>query len=143
MRSAIAKKSTVEGEWRPVYKDREGAWTLLLNKDPESHARTLAVKYAKGFEVLESLHDGTVEVLVLEGQWQVGRNRLRPRGLLLRARRRHARPRARAHRRPHPGHLARAADSGTVIHPSPNSLPLMRGEGPKAFPRPRRERGSG
>ena len=72
MRGAIAKKSTVEGEWRPVFKDRDGAWTILLNKDPESRARTLAVKYTKGFEVLESLHDGTVEVLVLEGQWQVG-----------------------------------------------------------------------
>ena len=44
MRGAIAKKSTVEGEWRPVFKDRAGAWTLLLNKDPESKARTLAVK---------------------------------------------------------------------------------------------------
>ena len=72
MRGAVAKKSTLEGEWRPVYKDREGAWTLLLNKDPASKARTLAVKYTKGWEVLESLHDGTVEVLVLEGQWQVG-----------------------------------------------------------------------
>ena len=61
MRGAIAKKSAVEGEWRPVFKDREGAWTLLLNKDPESKARTLAVKYTKGWEVL-----------VLEGQWQVG-----------------------------------------------------------------------
>ena len=68
MRGAIAKKSTVEGEWRPVFKDRDGAWAILLNKDPESRARTLAVKYTKGFEVLESLHDGTVEVLVLEGQ---------------------------------------------------------------------------
>ena len=72
MRGAIAKKSTVEGEWRPVFKDREGAWSLLLNKDPESKARTIAVKYAKGWEVSESLHDGTVEVLVLEGQFQVG-----------------------------------------------------------------------
>ena len=72
MRGAIAKKSTVEGEWRPVFKDREGAWSLLLDKDPESKARTLAVKYTKGWEVLESLHDGTVEVLVLEGQFQVG-----------------------------------------------------------------------
>ncbi len=72
MRGAIAKKSTVEGEWRPVFKDREGAWSLLLNKDSESKARTLAVKYAKGWEVQESLHDGTVEVLVLEGQFQVG-----------------------------------------------------------------------
>ena len=68
MRGAIAKKSTVEGEWRPVFQDREGAWSLLLNKDPESSARTIAVKYEKGWEVLESLHDGTVEVLVLEGQ---------------------------------------------------------------------------
>ncbi|HEV2054169.1 MAG TPA: hypothetical protein VGV06_03235 [Methylomirabilota bacterium] len=61
MRGAIAKKSTVEGEWRPVFKDREGAWILLLNMDPETKARTLAVKYSKGWEVL-----------VLEGQWQVG-----------------------------------------------------------------------
>ena len=72
MRGAIAKKSTLEGEWRPVFKDREGAWSLLLNKDPHSKARTVAVKYAKGWEVLESLHDGTVEVVVLEGKFQVG-----------------------------------------------------------------------
>ncbi len=72
MRGAVAKKSTRDGEWRPVFKDREGAWTLLLNKDPESRSRTLAVRYTKGWEVMESLHDGTVEVLVLEGQWQVG-----------------------------------------------------------------------
>ena len=52
MRGAIAKKSTKDGDWRQVFPDRAGAWSLLLNK--------------------ESVHDGTVEVLVLEGQFQVG-----------------------------------------------------------------------
>jgi len=117
MRGAIAKKSTVEGEWRPVSKDREGAWTLLLSKDPESKARSLAVKYTKGWEVLGSLDDGTVEVLVLEGQWQVGPIVYGPGDYFLRARRRQARSRARAHRRPDPGDLPRAVDSGTVVHP--------------------------
>jgi len=66
MRSAIAKKSTVEGEWRPVYRDREGAWTLLLNKDPESKARSLAVKYTKGWEVLRRDYLAT-----LKRKWQI------------------------------------------------------------------------
>ena len=51
MRGAIAKKSTVEGEWRPAFKDRDGAWTIQLNKDPETGGRTLAVRYTKGWEV--------------------------------------------------------------------------------------------
>ena len=72
MRGAIAKKSTVEGDWRPAFKDREGAWTMQLNKDPDTGGRTLAVRYTKGWEVAESLHDGAAEVLVLEGQFQVG-----------------------------------------------------------------------
>jgi len=41
MRGAIAKKSTVEGEWRPVFKGREGVWTLLLNKEPKGFPRPL------------------------------------------------------------------------------------------------------
>ena len=72
MRGAIARKSTVDGEWRPAFKDRTGAWSLLLNKDPETSGRTIAVRYTQGWEVPESLHDGTVEVLVMEGQFQVG-----------------------------------------------------------------------
>lgn len=67
MRGAIAKKSTAEGEWRPAFKDRDGAWTIQLNRDPDTGGRTLAVRYTKGWEVAESLHDGTAEVLVLEG----------------------------------------------------------------------------
>ena len=72
MRGAIAKKSTRDGDWRQVFPDRAGAWSLLLNKDPDTKGRTIAVRYTEGWEVLESLHDGTVEVLVLEGQFQVG-----------------------------------------------------------------------
>jgi quercetin dioxygenase-like cupin family protein len=72
MRGAIARKSSVDGDWRPIFKDREGAWRLLLNEDPETRSRTLVVRYAKGWEVPESLHEGTVEVFVLEGQFQVG-----------------------------------------------------------------------
>jgi len=72
MRGAIAKKSALDGDWRPAFKDRDGAWTIQLNKDPDSGGRTLAVRYTKGWEVAESLHDGTAEVLVLEGQFQVG-----------------------------------------------------------------------
>ncbi len=72
MRGAIAKKSTKDGDWRQVFPDHPGAWSLLLNKDPDTKGRTIAVRYTQGWEVLESLHEGTVEVVVLEGQFQVG-----------------------------------------------------------------------
>jgi hypothetical protein len=32
MRAAIARKSTVEGQWRPVFKGKGGARTHLLNR---------------------------------------------------------------------------------------------------------------
>lgn len=71
MRRAVAKKNAESGEWRTV-PGQDGISTLLLNKDDETQGSTRLVKLRKGHEVERSLHDGTVEVFVLEGQWQVG-----------------------------------------------------------------------
>ena len=109
MRGAIAKKSTKDGDWRQVFPDRAGAWSLLLNKDPDTKGRTIAVRYTEGWEVPESVHDGTVEVLVLEGQFQVG-----PIVYGLRSRRRRARAGARPHRRADRRDLPRAPHPGAV-----------------------------
>lgn len=71
MRHAVAKRNANSGEWKPV-KGLTGVTTLTLNKDDETHGVTRLVKFRKGYEVEKSLHDGTVELFVLEGQWQVG-----------------------------------------------------------------------
>jgi quercetin dioxygenase-like cupin family protein len=71
MRRAVAKKSADSGEWRPVT-GLPGVTALTLNKDDETGGVTRLVKFSKGYEVEESLHDGTVEVFILEGTWQVG-----------------------------------------------------------------------
>jgi quercetin dioxygenase-like cupin family protein len=71
MLSAVAKRSTVEGPWRPV-RGREDVSVATLNEDPETRGSTLVVKLAAGYEAERSLHDATVEVVVLEGRWQTG-----------------------------------------------------------------------
>jgi quercetin dioxygenase-like cupin family protein len=71
MRHAVAKKNARSGEWKPV-KGLPGVTALTLNRDDETHGVTRLVRFSKGYEVEKSLHDGTVEVFVLEGTWQVG-----------------------------------------------------------------------
>jgi quercetin dioxygenase-like cupin family protein len=70
MRHAVAKRNAGSGEWKPI-KSLPGVTYLTLNKD-ETHGVTRLVKFSKGYEVEKSLHDGTVELFVLDGQFQVG-----------------------------------------------------------------------
>jgi len=96
-------------------KDRDGAWTILLNKDPRAGPGPLAVKYTKGFEVLESLHDGTVEVLVpkASGKW-VQTSTARANYFCVPGGVKHG-PEPGAHRRSDTRGLPRTANPGTLI----------------------------
>ncbi len=71
MRHAVAKRNGNSGEWKSA-KSLPTVTYLTLNKDDETHGVTRLAKFSKGYEVEKSLHDGTVELFVLEGQFQVG-----------------------------------------------------------------------
>ncbi len=71
MRRAVAKRNASTGEWKPV-KSLPGVSYFTLNTDDETHGVTRLTKFSKGYEVERSLHDGLVELFVLEGQFQVG-----------------------------------------------------------------------
>ena len=65
MRRAVAKRNANSGEWKPI-KSLTGVTYLTLNKDDETHGVTRLTKFSKGYEVEKSLHDGLVELFVLE-----------------------------------------------------------------------------